>query len=76
LPDERIHPPPAGDLHAPHEVVPGPATGEESPPAPAPTADEPSPLFGTWDVLYAVVIAALAVMIVLCAMITGWGASQ
>jgi tetrahydromethanopterin S-methyltransferase subunit G len=38
--------------------------------------DEPPPIPGRWGLLYGLVIAGLLVMIVLCALVTRWGAAR
>jgi hypothetical protein len=38
--------------------------------------DERPPIPGRWSLLYALVIAGLVAMIVLCALVTRWGAAR
>jgi hypothetical protein len=40
---------------------------------PSPSPDEPPPTLGRWPVLYALVIAGLLAMILLCGALTRWG---
>lgn len=54
---------------ASHGDPPGPGDG---PAGRSDGAEEPPPLLGSWNALYAVVLAGLALMIALCWAITRW----